>query len=95
MKNLVVSAGVLVKLRDKHNVAVREIEHCFENLCGIYLEDAREDHQTDPPTLWFIAPTNRGRMLKVVFMFIDGNVHIKTVFEPEQGAIDFYERHAK
>jgi uncharacterized DUF497 family protein len=95
MKNLIVAAAVLVKLRDKHNVSVREIEHCFENLCGLYLEDSREDHQTDPPTLWFIAPTNRGRLLKIVFMFIDGNVHIKSAFEPEKEAVDFYEKHGK
>ena len=95
MKNFIVSAGVLVKLRDKHNVSQREVEQCFENLCGVYLEDTREDHQTDPPTLWFIAPTNRGRLLKIIFMFIDGNVHIKSAFEPHQEAIDIYDQHGK
>ena len=89
------SAGVLVKLRDKHNLSKREIEQCFENKCGDYLEDPREDHRTDPPTLWFIAPTNRGRLLKVIFMFIDGNVHIKSAFEPHQEAIDIYEKYGK
>ena len=95
MKNLIVSAGVLAKLRDKHQIDRREVEQCFENLCGDYLEDTREDHRTDPPTLWFIAPTNRGRLLKVVFLFRDGNAHIKTAFEPEQQAIETYDRHGK
>ena len=95
MKNLIVSAGVLAKLREKHNVSEREIEQCFENLCGLYLLDEREDHQTDPATLWFVAPTNQGRVLKVVFMFVDGNVHIKSAFEPELEAINFYERNGK
>ena len=89
------SAGVLAKLRDKHGVSLREVEQCFENLCGMYLEDTREDHQTDPPTLWFIAPTNQGRLLKVIFIFLDGNVHIKSTFEADHEAIDIYERHGK
>jgi len=95
MKSLIVSSGVLVKLRDKHNVTVREIEQCFENLCGMYLEDDREDNQTDPATLAFVAPTNQGRLLKVVFIFLDGNVHIKTAFPPDAEDIEFYERNGK
>jgi uncharacterized DUF497 family protein len=92
MKNLVVSAQVLVKLRDKHKVSVREIEQCFENLSGSYLEDSREDHRTDPPTLWFIALTNRDRALKVVFMFIGDHVHIKTAYEPNSVELEIYQR---
>jgi uncharacterized DUF497 family protein len=95
MKSLIVSAGVLAKLRDKHGVTVREVEQCFENLCGTYLEDTREDHQTDPPTLWFVAPTNQDRLLKVAFIFLDGNVHIKSAFEADAQAQTIYERHGK
>jgi uncharacterized DUF497 family protein len=95
MKNFIVSAGVLEKLRDKHGVSVREVEQCFENKCGMYLEDDREDNRTDPVTLAFIAPTNQGRLLKVAFIFLDGNVHIKTAFEPDADDIAFYERNGK
>ncbi|WP_041389863.1 ADP-ribosyl-[dinitrogen reductase] hydrolase [Polaromonas sp. JS666] len=95
MKNLAMSPDVLEKLREKHNVSLREVEQCFENKCGLYLEDDREEHRTDPATLWFVAPTNRGRPLKVIFIFIDGTVHIKTAYEPIQEVIDLYERHAK
>lgn len=95
MRNLIISANVLVKLRDKHNVSVRELEQCFENKCGVYLEDTREDHQTDPATLWFVAPTNRDRLLKIVFMFIDGNVHVKSAFESDEDATQVYELHGK
>lgn len=95
MKNLIVSADVLVKLRDKHRVSQREVEQCFENKCGTYLIDDREDHRSDPPTLWFISETNRGRKLKVVFIFIDGNVHLRTAFEPHPEAIDIYDRFGK
>lgn len=95
MKNFAISPEILSKLQVKHNVTAREVEQCFENKCGLYLEDDREEHRTDPATLWFIAPTNRDRLLKVVFIFINGTVHIKTAFEPTQEVVDMYERVAK
>lgn len=90
MLNLIVSSSVLLKLGAKHQVTVREIEQCFDNKCGLFLEDCREDHKTDPATLWFIAPTNRNRQLKVVFIFIAGNVHIKSAFEPNEDELSLY-----
>ncbi|WP_431107553.1 ADP-ribosyl-(dinitrogen reductase) hydrolase [Variovorax paradoxus] len=95
MKNLIVSAAVLQKLREKHNVSRREVEQCFENKCGLYLMDDREDHQSDPPTLWFISSTNRERLLKVIFIFIEGNVHLKSAYEPEPEAIALYDEIAR
>ncbi len=95
MQNFIVSSGVLVKLKDKHKISLREVEQCFENKCGMYVVDDREDNQTDPATLTFIAPTNQGRLLKVAFIFINGNVHIKTAFDPDEQDIAFYERHGK
>lgn len=95
MKNLIVSATVLTKMRDKHGVSLREVEQCFENQCGLYLEDDREDHQTDPASLWFVAPTNQGRMLKVIFMFLEGSIHIKSAFEGDLAAQAIYDRHGK
>lgn len=92
MRNIIISSGVLEKLITRHNVEQREVEQCFENLIGLFLEDDREDHRTDPPTLWFIAPTNKDRLLKVVFIFIDGNVHIKSAFEPNAEEISIFER---
>jgi hypothetical protein len=67
------------------------VEQCFENRVGNYVADDREDHRTDPPTLWFIAPTNTDRLLKVAFMFIDGAVHIKSAFEPYASEIKDYD----
>lgn len=95
MRSLVISSAVLDKLKEKHGVSVREVEQCFENRIGIFLVDEKEDHRTDPPTLWFVAPTNCGRFLKVVFIFIDGNIHIKSAFDAKQSAIDMYDRVGK
>lgn len=89
------SNDIVEKLRVKHGVTRREVEQCFENRVGTFLEDTREDHQSDPPTLWFVAPTNCDRLLKVVFMFADGNVRIKTAYEAEPEAIRIYEKLGK
>ena len=90
MRHIVIAPKILKKLKEKHGVERREIEQCFANRAGNYLEDDREDHRTDPETLWFIAPTNTGRLLKIAFMFIDGNIHIKSAFEPFDSEIEIY-----
>ncbi len=95
MKNLIISAAVLLKLREKHSVSRREVEQCFENKCGSYIADDREEHRTDPATLWFIAPTNRDRMLKVVFIYLDGNVHLKSAYEADPDEIALYDQLGK
>lgn len=95
MQNLIISAHVKDKLKTKHNVEIREVEQCFENVCGFFLEDDREEHRTDPATLWFVAPTNKERLLKVIFIFLDGNVHIKSAYEPSKAVIDLYESKGK
>lgn len=59
------------------------------------LIDDREDHRRNPPTLWFIAETNKGRLLKIVFQNRDANCHIITAYEPNQDEIRIYERKSK
>lgn len=95
MLSVIVSQTILEKLHSKHKVDKYEVEQCFKNLIGTFLQDTREDHQTDPPTLWFIAPTNTNRLLKVVFIFKDGNVHIKSAFEPNKNEISIYDQHGR
>lgn len=95
MISIVISQPVLNKLKNKHSVEKREIEQCFDNREGGFLMDDREDHRTDPPTLWFIARTNCNRLLKVVFINIDGKIHIKTAYEPNETEIRIYDRFGK
>lgn len=71
------------KLCDKHGVAVDEVVEAFINHTGHYLRDDREPHRTVPPTEWFIAETNEGRRLKVVFMQDSDKIVIKTAYEPD------------
>ncbi len=96
MRHLVISAKVREKLQVKHGgISENEIQQCFENRCGVSLIDDREDHRTDPETLWFVAETNAQRVLKICFMFIDGNVHIKSAYDANQDEIDLYDAKGK
>ncbi|HEC0041324.1 MULTISPECIES: hypothetical protein [Acinetobacter] len=88
-----ISARVRQKLVDKHNVVPTEVEQCFFNFSGThFLEDEREDHKTNPPTLWFISETDSGRLLKICFILHEKSQKfaIKSAFDPNQTEIDMF-----
>jgi uncharacterized DUF497 family protein len=95
MHNLRISQAVLDKLDQKHGVSRREVEQGFENKCGLYLEDDREDHKSDPPTLWFVAPTSQGRLLKIIFIYRDGLVHLRSAFDADAAVQHLYDQKAR
>lgn len=82
---LIVSQAIRDKLTDKHHVKEDEVREAFMNIDpdidDPYLEDDEEEHRTDPPSYWFIAPTNRGRLLKVIFVLRDGSLYLKSAFD--------------
>lgn len=94
-----VSEAMLEKLATKHRVTRDEVRQCFENREGGFLEDDREDHQTDPPTQWFVAETNQCRKLKIAF--VQGqtekgpHIEIKTAYDANADEIAIYDRHGK
>lgn len=90
---MVIPPDILQKLEERHGVCRREVEQCFDNRYGNYLEDTREEHKTDPATKWFVSPTNRNRMLKVIFVFNHGNVFIKSAYDATDKIIEIYDRH--
>lgn len=93
--NLRISDATLEKLKDKHQVTRREVEQCFDNKCGLFLTDDREDHRSDPPTLWFVAPTNQGRLLKVIFIYRDGAIHLRSAYDADESARRLYDDKAR
>lgn len=95
MATFIFSTEVLEKLSNKHQVTDTEVKQCFDNRCGINLVDDRAEHRRNPPTLWFVAETNKGRLLKVVFQYINGNIKIITAYEANQDEIDIYESEGK
>lgn len=87
--------SIIQKLHEKHGVSQKEVIECFYNSDDReYLEDSREEHKTTPPTQWFLAYTDNGRLLKVVFIFHESNntFYIKTAYEPSQTVIDIFNR---
>ena len=90
MKKLVVSQKILMKLAEKHGVSLSEVHQCFENIEGIFLDDDRTGNRTVPPTQWFLACTNQGRLVKIVFVPKDGKVFLKTAYPPNRNEIRLY-----
>jgi hypothetical protein len=95
-----ISPRIREKLAERHGVTEDEIRQCFINLEGEYIRDTREEHDTVPPTYWFISETTTRRKLKILFVArkvdtIDGpktRIDIKTAYEPSQEEIDLYAR---
>lgn len=93
--SLKISHSVSAKLGDKNPPVTREeIEECFANRSGTYLEDTREQHKTDPPTKWFIAETYYGRKLKIAFIQKGGNTIIRTAYEPNKEEIRIFNKYS-
>jgi uncharacterized DUF497 family protein len=92
---LKITKRISEKLQQKHSVTPTEVRECFLNRIKGLLEDSRLDNRTDPPTMWFIAETDHGRFLKVVFIELtDGAYKLKTAYEPNDNEVKIYERHA-
>ena len=99
---IVISTKVRAKLAAKQPpVTQEEIEQCFVTIEGSYLEDEREEHASDPATLWFVAETYYGRKLKVVFIprgevvFIPRGEElvIRTAYQPNPEEMRIYLKH--
>jgi len=93
MKNLKISDAVSKKLKDKHQVDRREVEQCFVNRMGRLLEDKRARHKTNPPTLWFLAKTNKGRVLKIVYIQTGVVIDLRSAFEPNAAELALFAAH--
>lgn len=77
------------------SVSAKPLE-CFATRDRSFLVDDREEHHTDPPTLWFISDTFMGRLLKVVFVQTqDGAVILKTAYDPNAEERWVYQTHAR
>lgn len=92
---LEISPSVRAKLAAKDPpVTEAEIEQCFANRTGTYLVDTREQHRSNPPTRWFVAETDYGRKLKVVFIPRESGFHIRTAYKANDDEIRIYEKYS-
>ena len=89
---VVISPNMIAKLTGKHGVKPEEVEQCFANRNGKYLEDLRPQHKTESgaPTYWFIGETHMGRRLKVTFCQEHGNLYLRSAYDANEATIKFY-----
>jgi hypothetical protein len=89
-----ISPRVRAKLLEKHNVTEAHVLQCFANRNGPDLLDRRPQHQTNPPTRWFIAETDYGIRLKVCYVYDKATkmVEIKSAFPPNDKEIEIYNK---
>lgn len=92
---LIISPAVKEKIEKKHKVSVREVEQCFDNRdrASRLLLDTREKHKTTPPTRWFLAKTNKNRLLKVVVVIDGQDIHLKSAFDPNDTEVAIWNKH--
>lgn len=88
-----ISPKIRAKLAGEHDVGEPEVHQCITNRTGQVLRDTREQHQSNPPTVWFIAPTNKGRLLKVVYVRRGADFDIRTCYEPNDEELRIYRKH--
>ena len=75
-------------------VSENDIYECFTNRTHSFLKDTREDHKTDPITLWFVSENDYGRRLKVCFMNDGQQVSIKSAYVPNADEERIYQKYA-
>jgi hypothetical protein len=85
---IVITPKIRAKLQSKHGVEPEEVEQCFANGNGVYIEVVRKGYET--PIYWFIADTHYGRKLQVVFVSEHGNTYICSAYPPNQTAMQNY-----
>lgn len=71
-------------------MTMAQVLECFANRVGKFLTDTRLDHQTDPPTKWFIAETDMGVRLKIVYIRTDTEFMVKTAYPPSPEELAIY-----
>lgn len=90
------SPSVRTKLKTRHRVTEAQVLQCFANREGRYLVDDREEHKTVPPTQWFVASTDYGMILKVMFVFDPATklIEIKSAYPANAEIQRIYRKYA-
>ena len=94
---LVIADVIKRKLSVKHGVSEEEIQEAFLNRQPLVLApEIRIKNQGTDPRYWFISETDRGRKLKVVFVFGSaGPPEIITAYEPNTSEEFLYAQELK
>ncbi|HEY4083441.1 MAG TPA: ADP-ribosyl-(dinitrogen reductase) hydrolase [Burkholderiaceae bacterium] len=92
---LIISPKIKTKIGDPSHgsISEREVMECFLNRCGRVVKDDREEHRTDPPTVWFVSETHLGKKVKVVYVEDDENIYLKSAYVATKAIQDIFEIH--
>lgn len=89
-----ISPAVKKKIEEKHCLTLDEVYEAISGRLAGFLEDIREQHESDPPTLWFIGSTDFGKLVKIAFIFKDGTMIIRTAYEANHRELAIYKKYA-
>ena len=87
------SAAIRDKLSDSnHRITESDLLQCFANAERGFIEDDREEHRTDPRTLWFVSQINYGVKIKVMFVIRGSEIYIKSAYRATDTVSAMYDR---
>lgn len=90
---IILSQRIKEKLADaNHRITERDISECFANRERRFVTDTREEHRTDPETLWFVAQNDYGVKIKVMFVRRDNDIYVKSAYRATEEVTAMYMR---
>lgn len=96
---IIISEEIELKIAsDNHgNVTRKEVSECFQNHCGKYCYDKREEHldSSGKPSPWFVSETNKRRSLKIMFVIQEGKIYLKSAYPSTEEVRRIYKKYAK
>lgn len=96
---IIIAPAIAAKIGnpDHGGITENEVHECFENHDGRLCWDNRPQHldRQGRPSPWFVAETNQRRLLKIMFVREDEDVHLKSAYPATATVHDLYERKCK
>jgi len=82
-----------IACRDHGGITEKEVIECFDNHDGRLCWDSRPQHldRKGRPSPWFVAPTHRGRLLKIMFVREGTTLHLKSAYPATQMVHQLFE----
>lgn len=94
--DLIISQTVRAKLAGKTPpVSEDDIRQCFANKAGKALTDTRANNLTNPLTRWFIAQTDYGQVLKIVYVPMSYGIVIRSAYAPNAEEVRIYRKYGE
>jgi hypothetical protein len=90
--NLFMRPGLRKKVKENYGISFKEIKECFLNREKGFLIDERGKY--DYPSLGFVAKTDRGWKLKIIFVYNNGVYEVKAAYPAKEIEEKIYDNKA-